>query len=219
MRPALWTCDHLFWHRPLLEPLDVAGSRRHRDRDGDARHLRAPAPVAQPGGRGPPGRDVADRLSGGRFVLGLGVGSHPGEYEAAGVGLRPAGPAARRGHRCTAAGVVQRRRHRHAGIAMDPPVPGHPDLDRRRRATPPSGRTARARRRVGPVVRPGRASTGRGPTPALRPGRRRRPGPRVDLRPRSSSWSASATPRSPARRGPSGCPISTTSRRRPSSAT
>lgn len=81
---ALWACDHLFWHQPLLEPLislAVAATATDSASIGTCvlqLPLRDPATVA---------RQVAtlQELSGGRMILGLGVGTHAGEYEAAGA--------------------------------------------------------------------------------------------------------------------------------------
>jgi len=81
---GLWACDHLFWHRPLLEPmasLAVAATATTKAMLGTCilqLPMRSSAAVAREAG-------TLQMLSGGRFVLGLGVGSHPGEYDAAGV--------------------------------------------------------------------------------------------------------------------------------------
>lgn len=81
---ALWACDHLFWHGPCLEPmavLAVAATATTRVSLGTGilqLPLRRPAEVAKQAA-------TIQSLSGGRFVLGVGVGSHPGEYRQAGV--------------------------------------------------------------------------------------------------------------------------------------
>jgi alkanesulfonate monooxygenase SsuD/methylene tetrahydromethanopterin reductase-like flavin-dependent oxidoreductase (luciferase family) len=81
---SLWACDHLFWHQPLLEPLTslvVAASATTSASLGTCvlqLPLRDPASVARQAA-------TLQTLSGGRFVLGLGVGSHAGEYEAVGA--------------------------------------------------------------------------------------------------------------------------------------
>ncbi len=81
---ALWACDHLFWHQPLLEPLTslaVAATATDTATLGTCvlqLPLRDPVSVARQAA-------TLQTLSGGRFVLGLGVGSHRGEYEATGV--------------------------------------------------------------------------------------------------------------------------------------
>jgi alkanesulfonate monooxygenase SsuD/methylene tetrahydromethanopterin reductase-like flavin-dependent oxidoreductase (luciferase family) len=81
---ALWACDHLFWHGPALEALGalgVAASATSRAAIGTCvlqLPLRHAPSVA---------KEVAAlaHLSGGRFVLGVGVGTHPGEYAASGI--------------------------------------------------------------------------------------------------------------------------------------
>ena len=81
---GLWACDHLFWHRPLLEPLTslaVAATASTTATLGTCvlqLPLRHPAAVARQA-------STLQVLSDGRFVLGMGVGSHRGEFEAAQV--------------------------------------------------------------------------------------------------------------------------------------
>jgi alkanesulfonate monooxygenase SsuD/methylene tetrahydromethanopterin reductase-like flavin-dependent oxidoreductase (luciferase family) len=81
---GLWACDHLFWHGPLLEPLAslaVAATASTTAILGTCvlqLPMRSPAAVARQAG-------TLQVLAEGRFVLGLGVGSHPGEYAAAGA--------------------------------------------------------------------------------------------------------------------------------------
>ena len=83
---ALWAVDHLFWPRPMLEcltTLAVAAAATDQVPIGTCvlqLPLRDPAVLAKQA-------TALHLLSGGRFVLGLGVGSHPGEYVAAGVGF------------------------------------------------------------------------------------------------------------------------------------
>ena len=81
---ALWACDHLFWHTPVIECLStvaVAATASERAIVGSCvlqlplRH--APAVAKQAAS--------LDQLSGGRVVLGVGIGTHRGEYEAAGI--------------------------------------------------------------------------------------------------------------------------------------
>jgi len=81
---ALWACDHLFWHGPCLEcmvVLAVAATATTLATLGTCvvqlplRH--APAVAKQAAS--------LQTLSGGRIILGVGVGSHPGEYDEAGV--------------------------------------------------------------------------------------------------------------------------------------
>jgi alkanesulfonate monooxygenase SsuD/methylene tetrahydromethanopterin reductase-like flavin-dependent oxidoreductase (luciferase family) len=81
---ALWACDHLFWHGPSLEcltSLTLAATATKRAALGTCvlqLPLRRPNVVA---------KQVAtlQSLSRGRFILGVGVGLHPEEYEQAGV--------------------------------------------------------------------------------------------------------------------------------------
>jgi len=81
---ALWACDHLFWHGPVLEALTtlaVAAGTGTGCTLGTAvlqLALRDPAVVA---------KAVASlqELSGGRLVLGVGAGAHEGEFAAAGA--------------------------------------------------------------------------------------------------------------------------------------
>lgn len=81
---ALWAIDHLFWGGPVLEclaTLAVAATSTSRVPIGSCvlqLPLRSPPAVAKQAA-------TIQYLSGGRFVLGVGVGSHPGEFEAAGV--------------------------------------------------------------------------------------------------------------------------------------
>ena len=76
---ALWATDHLFWGVPALECMTVAtlaatATRRATVGTGVLQlPLRAPAAVAKQA-------SSLQLLSGGRFVLGVGVGSHGREY-------------------------------------------------------------------------------------------------------------------------------------------
>jgi alkanesulfonate monooxygenase SsuD/methylene tetrahydromethanopterin reductase-like flavin-dependent oxidoreductase (luciferase family) len=81
---ALWACDHIYWHGPALEALSalaVAALATSRAAIGTC-ILQLPlrhAPTVA--------KEAASlaHLSQGRLVLGVGVGTHPGEYAAAGV--------------------------------------------------------------------------------------------------------------------------------------
>lgn len=81
---AIWASDHLFWRRPTLESLTtlaVAAGATSQAALGTCvlqLPLRSPAAVAKQA-------SALQLLSGGRFVLGVGVGSHPDEYRLAGV--------------------------------------------------------------------------------------------------------------------------------------
>ena len=80
---ALWACDHLFWHGPSLEALatvGVAASATTHALVGTCvlqlplRHVPSVAKQAA----------TLSHLADGRLVLGVGVGTHAGEYGAAG---------------------------------------------------------------------------------------------------------------------------------------
>ncbi len=81
---SLWATDHIFWPHPIAEPmttLAVAAAATVRPVLGTCilqLPLRQPAAVAKQA-------TALQLLSGGRFVLGLGVGSHEPEYTRAGV--------------------------------------------------------------------------------------------------------------------------------------
>jgi alkanesulfonate monooxygenase SsuD/methylene tetrahydromethanopterin reductase-like flavin-dependent oxidoreductase (luciferase family) len=81
---SLWAVDHLYWPHPIAEALTtlaVAATATARVTLGTCvlqLPLRRPAAVAKQA-------SALQLLSGGRFVLGLGVGSHRREYERAGV--------------------------------------------------------------------------------------------------------------------------------------
>lgn len=81
---GLWACDHVFWHGPVLEcmtSLALAASATERATLGSCvlqLPLRDSVLAAKQAAS-------LQHLSGGRLVLGLGVGSHRGEYEAAGA--------------------------------------------------------------------------------------------------------------------------------------
>jgi alkanesulfonate monooxygenase len=81
---SLWAVDHLFWPHPInecLSTLAIAAAATRRPTLGSCvlqLPLRQPAAVAKQA-------SALQDLSGGRFVLGLGVGSHAGEYARAGV--------------------------------------------------------------------------------------------------------------------------------------
>jgi alkanesulfonate monooxygenase SsuD/methylene tetrahydromethanopterin reductase-like flavin-dependent oxidoreductase (luciferase family) len=81
---SLWAVDHLYWPHPMgeaLTTLAVAAGATSRPTLGTCvlqLPLRQPSAVAKQA-------TALQLLSGGRFVLGLGVGSHEAEYERAGV--------------------------------------------------------------------------------------------------------------------------------------
>lgn len=86
----MWACDHVFWHTPALEcfsAVTVAATATERAAVGSCvlqLPLRQPAVVAKQAAS-------LQSLSGGRFVLGVGIGTHRGEYEAAGVAFEGRG--------------------------------------------------------------------------------------------------------------------------------
>ena len=79
---SLWAVDHLYWPHPISEPLTtltVASMATTRPLLGTCvlqLPLRRPSVVAKQAA-------ALQLLSGGRFVLGVGVGIHEGEYERA----------------------------------------------------------------------------------------------------------------------------------------
>ncbi|HWF16424.1 MAG TPA: LLM class flavin-dependent oxidoreductase [Acidimicrobiales bacterium] len=81
---SLWAVDHLYWPHPIGEPmttLTVAATATTRPVLGTCvlqLPLRRPSAVAKQA-------NALQLLSGGRFVLGVGVGIHEGEYERADV--------------------------------------------------------------------------------------------------------------------------------------
>ena len=140
---SLWAVDHLFWPHPMgeaLTTLAVAAVATSRPTLGTCvlqLPLRRPAAVAKQA-------TALQLLSGGRFVLGLGVGIHEGEYERAGVDFH------RRG-RLMDEGVAELR------AAWDGPTgrPGRSDYVQEP-ASPPvplwfGGSSAAARRRAAAV--------------------------------------------------------------------
>jgi alkanesulfonate monooxygenase SsuD/methylene tetrahydromethanopterin reductase-like flavin-dependent oxidoreductase (luciferase family) len=135
---SLWAVDHLYWPHPIGEPLTtltVAATATTRPTLGTCvlqLPLRRPSAVAKQA-------TALQLLSGGRFVLGVGVGIHEGEYRRAGVDYH------RRG-RLMDEGVAEVRRawvaEEASDYVMEPvsaPVPlwfgGASDAARRRAAT------------------------------------------------------------------------------------
>jgi alkanesulfonate monooxygenase SsuD/methylene tetrahydromethanopterin reductase-like flavin-dependent oxidoreductase (luciferase family) len=108
---ALWACDHLFWHGPCLEclvVLTVAATATEHVALGSCviqLPLRRAVAVAKQAA-------TLQTLSRGRLILGVGVGSHPGEYEQVGAAYH------RRGHDLdTAIGELHRAWRSGAGTA------------------------------------------------------------------------------------------------------
>jgi alkanesulfonate monooxygenase SsuD/methylene tetrahydromethanopterin reductase-like flavin-dependent oxidoreductase (luciferase family) len=81
---SLWVVDHLYWPHPInecLTTLAIGAGATRRPTLGSCilqLPLRHPPAVAKQA-------SALQHLSGGRFILGVGVGSHPDEYEQAGV--------------------------------------------------------------------------------------------------------------------------------------
>jgi alkanesulfonate monooxygenase SsuD/methylene tetrahydromethanopterin reductase-like flavin-dependent oxidoreductase (luciferase family) len=87
---SLWAVDHLFWPQPMNESLTtlaIAAAATRRPTLGTCvlqLPLRQPTALAKQA-------SALQLLSGGRFILGLGVGSHEGEYERAGIDFHQRG--------------------------------------------------------------------------------------------------------------------------------
>jgi alkanesulfonate monooxygenase SsuD/methylene tetrahydromethanopterin reductase-like flavin-dependent oxidoreductase (luciferase family) len=118
---GLWVCDHLFWNGPCLEALAVlaiaATSTRRVTLGTCVLQLplrQAPAVAKQAA--------TLQILTQGRFVLGVGVGSHAGEYERAGIDYHTRG-------RQLDAGIAELRRAWDSGptIGSDGDPPGGDD--------------------------------------------------------------------------------------------
>lgn len=86
----MWAVDHLFWPQPINESmttLAIASAATRRPSLGTCvlqLPLRRPLAVAKQA-------TALQLLSDGRFILGLGVGSHEGEYERAGIDFHTRG--------------------------------------------------------------------------------------------------------------------------------
>jgi alkanesulfonate monooxygenase SsuD/methylene tetrahydromethanopterin reductase-like flavin-dependent oxidoreductase (luciferase family) len=107
---ALWACDHLFWHGPALEcmlALTVAATATRHTTLGTCvvqLPLRQAAAVAKQAA-------TLQTLSKGRLILGAGVGSHPGEYDQAGVDYHARG-------KLLDAGIAELRRSWSSGAGV-----------------------------------------------------------------------------------------------------
>jgi alkanesulfonate monooxygenase SsuD/methylene tetrahydromethanopterin reductase-like flavin-dependent oxidoreductase (luciferase family) len=129
---ALWACDHLFWHGPSLEcmvALTVAATATERATLGTCvvqLPLRQAAAVAKQAAS-------LQTLSQGRMVLGVGVGSHEGEYEQAGIDYHNRG-------RLLDAGITELRRSwaTGQGVARGHTEPGATAAQRYRQLPEPS---------------------------------------------------------------------------------
>jgi alkanesulfonate monooxygenase SsuD/methylene tetrahydromethanopterin reductase-like flavin-dependent oxidoreductase (luciferase family) len=119
---ALWACDHLYWHGPALEALSALGLAAAATSHAAVgtcvlqlplRHVPSVAKAAA----------ALAHISDGRLVLGVGVGTHRGEYDAAGA------PFGARG-RCLDEGIDALRRlwagspgERYAQLPAAAPIP------------------------------------------------------------------------------------------------
>jgi alkanesulfonate monooxygenase SsuD/methylene tetrahydromethanopterin reductase-like flavin-dependent oxidoreductase (luciferase family) len=107
---ALWACDHLFWHGPCLEcmvVLAIAATATTRATLGTCvvqLPLRQAPAVAKQAAS-------LQTLTRGRVILGVGVGSHAGEYEQAGVDYHSRG-------RLLDAGIAELRRSWASGAGV-----------------------------------------------------------------------------------------------------
>jgi alkanesulfonate monooxygenase SsuD/methylene tetrahydromethanopterin reductase-like flavin-dependent oxidoreductase (luciferase family) len=81
---ALWACDHVYWHGPALEALSALGVAAAATRRAAVGTCILQLPLRHAPSVAKEAAALA-HLSGGRLVLGVGVGTHPGEYAAAGV--------------------------------------------------------------------------------------------------------------------------------------
>lgn len=88
---SVWMGDHLLWNVPSPDPAVLLGAiaaRTERVRLGTAVYLAALRPAVAVAKMGA----TLDHLSGGRFILGAGIGGeNPAEFAAAGVPLRSRG--------------------------------------------------------------------------------------------------------------------------------
>ncbi len=87
---ALWVCDHLAWHSPVLECFSALSLAAHGTSKccigaGVLQLPLRPTPLVAKSSS-----SIA-LISGGRFILGVGVGVHNGEYDALDVGFHERG--------------------------------------------------------------------------------------------------------------------------------
>lgn len=122
---ALWACDHLYWAGPITECLTavtVAATATRRVPIGSCvlqLPLRSAAVVAKQA-------TALQLVSGGRFVLGIGVGSHEAEYREAGIDFAGRGRTADRELqelRRIWRGTPRENASRYRQLPASPPVP------------------------------------------------------------------------------------------------
>ncbi len=108
---ALWACDHLFWHEPVIECLTALTVAATATRDVTLGSCVLQLPLRAPGAVAKQAASI-QLLSEGRLVLGVGVGSHEGEYDQAAADFHA------RGHRLDD-GIGELRRSWATGLAPD----------------------------------------------------------------------------------------------------
>jgi alkanesulfonate monooxygenase SsuD/methylene tetrahydromethanopterin reductase-like flavin-dependent oxidoreductase (luciferase family) len=134
---SLWAVDHLYWPHPIAEPLTtlaVAAAATTRPLLGTCvlqLPLRRPSVVAKQA-------TGLQLLSGGRFVLGVGVGIHEGEYERAETDFQRRGRLMDEGVAAVRAAWASEGPSDYVMQPRSAPVPiwfgGHSDAARRRAA-------------------------------------------------------------------------------------
>lgn len=87
---ALWACDHLFWHTPSVECLASVAVAATATQSATVGTCVLQLPLRRTAALAKQSASLY-HLSGGRLVLGLGIGNHRGEYDAAGVSFRDRG--------------------------------------------------------------------------------------------------------------------------------
>ncbi len=81
---ALWVCDHIFWHGPALEALSALGVAAAATSHAAIGTCVLQLPLRHAPSIAKQAAALA-HLSGNRLVLGVGVGTHAGEYAAAAI--------------------------------------------------------------------------------------------------------------------------------------
>ncbi len=81
---SLWAVDHLYWPHPINECLTTLTIAAAATRGPTLGSCILQLPLRHPGAVAKQATSLQN-LSGGRFVLGVGVGSHAGEYARAGI--------------------------------------------------------------------------------------------------------------------------------------
>jgi len=81
---ALWSCDHLFWHTPAVECLSSVAVSIAATKSATVGPCVLQLPLRNASAVAKQAASL-NHLSDGRLVLGIGIGNHRGEYEAAGA--------------------------------------------------------------------------------------------------------------------------------------